>query len=164
MQREFATCSLRLRVPSLCEPLSHRTSLALGDLTFHSLSQRHAAPVRRKVLNHLPIPRVVIEIVEPSGKGMTVIFGEPGNGVFDGVDSHTQTIARENERYKQRRLSPPEEELSYLSDQDCLLLFLEQEAAVSCVVQLHHPPLLHFLLESLNLLSTVCLPVIVPPR
>ena len=52
------------------------------------------------------------------------------------------------------------QESTHLTYQNFLLLLVEYEAAVSRVVQFHHSPLLHFLLEAINLFPRVCLAVV----
>lgn len=63
-----------LRTAPLRAILFHWTGLALGNLALHPFGPSRAASARSEVFHHLLIPGVVVEIVEPSGQGMTVIL------------------------------------------------------------------------------------------
>jgi len=51
-----------------------------------------AAADRRKIPCHLPVPFIHGLETKPRGKRFLVFVGEPGDGVFDRVDSHAPAI------------------------------------------------------------------------
>ena len=60
-----------------------------GNFLLDPFHQSRAAAARREILDHLPVPIVVVQPVESGGQGMTLLFRQRANCLFDGFDGHT---------------------------------------------------------------------------
>src|SRR5438309_1993949 len=74
----FSTGRSRARFAARRETLVHGPSLALSDVLLYLFDQVIAGPARREVLDHLLVPLVVVEFVEPRGKRMTLVLRQFG--------------------------------------------------------------------------------------
>ncbi len=73
---------------------NHRPEFSGADIGLHLLNYMDTAASRRKIPCHLPIPFVHGLATKPRRERYLVLVGEPGDGVFDRVDSHTDIMAQ----------------------------------------------------------------------
>src|ERR1022692_1927043 len=71
---------------------NHRPELSGADIGLNLLNHMDAAAARRKIPCHLPVPFIHGLETKPRGKRFLVFVGEPGDGVFDRMDSHAPVI------------------------------------------------------------------------
>src|ERR1019366_3193205 len=71
---------------------NHRPEFSGADIGLNLLNHMEAAAARRKIPCHLPVPFIHGLETKPRGKRYLVFVGEPGDRVFDRVDSHAPTI------------------------------------------------------------------------
>jgi hypothetical protein len=62
------------------------------DVRFYLLDQVLATAARRKVLDHLPIPSIAVNLADPHGQRMALIVPQSANGFFDGFDGHIPNL------------------------------------------------------------------------
>ena len=85
--------SLGSLLTTLAQSFFQRGEIPGVDLTINLFQQPLTAAAGSRILLHLPIPSLFLHLLEPVSELFTFLFGEMGNGVFDGVDGHTPTIA-----------------------------------------------------------------------
>ena len=83
--------SLAWQIPlgaGVCQSFVEWNGSPLGYLALNLFEQSHTTTSRREVPDHLPVPGVVLELIEPHGKRMALVLGQPGDRLFYGFDGH----------------------------------------------------------------------------